>query len=169
MPNIEYDEDKADPSALPASSPDMEPIIETSKDDFRPPKKRRVEEERSEAANVFTPYLFMPDDKIEEDRSRDDPPARLVPPPNMFTPYVFGDESLGQDSDANEDIDYWRDSLAPKQRLRFALKKLLDCESNQALVIISKHKVSIVISQKKNVPKHNLMLVTRRPSCALSG
>ncbi|KAK3501216.1 hypothetical protein B0T13DRAFT_527886 [Neurospora crassa] len=57
----------------------------------------------------------------------------------MFTSYVFRDESLGQDSDANEDIDSWRDSLLPKQRLRFALRKLLDCESNQALAIISQH------------------------------
>ncbi|EGZ77910.1 hypothetical protein NEUTE2DRAFT_124468 [Neurospora tetrasperma FGSC 2509] len=140
MPNIECDEDKADPSALPVSSPDMEPITETSKEDFQTPKKRRIEEKRSEAANVFTPYLFMPNDKIEEGRSRDDQPARLAPPPNIFTPYVFGDESLGQDSDANEDIDYWRDSLSPKQRLRFALKKLLGCEVSQALAIISKHK-----------------------------
>ncbi|KAJ4343942.1 hypothetical protein N0V85_009826 [Neurospora sp. IMI 360204] len=58
----------------------------------------------------------------------------------MFTPYVFHDESLGQDSDANEHIDYWRDSLSPKQRLRFALKNLLECEFSQTLAITAEHK-----------------------------
>ncbi|CCC08525.1 hypothetical protein SMACR_05769 [Sordaria macrospora] len=59
----------------------------------------------------------------------------------MFTPYVFQDESLGQDSDAkNEHIDYWRDSLSSKQRLRFALKKILESKVNHALAITAEHK-----------------------------
>lgn len=143
MPDIKSEKWRADP---PAPSPNMElAVIEISREEFQACKKRRIapEEKRSEAANVFTPYHFMPDDIKEEDRDRDDPlaSAPAPAPPNMFTPYVFHDESLGQDSDANAHIDYWRDSLSPKQRLRFALKKLLECEFSQTLAITAEHKV----------------------------
>lgn len=100
----------------------------------------------------------MPDIQNEESKSnpadikseecRDDLPAlpALPAPPNMSTPYLF----LGQVIDANDDKDKdnmndseWNDSLSPKQRLRFCLKKLLECNVPEALSITAQHKVSI--------------------------
>ena len=61
----------------------------------------------------------------------------------MFTPFIFEGESLGQDDNATENIDYWTDNLSPKQRLRFVLKKLLDCDVRSTKMVLAKNKVSI--------------------------
>ncbi|KAK1781025.1 hypothetical protein QBC45DRAFT_461243 [Copromyces sp. CBS 386.78] len=154
MPNLKNEEGRANPPARPApstvikseesrnecppaprapSSLDMEAVIEISREEFQARKKRRTEEKRSEAAKIFTPHLFIPDIRIkgeEEGSSRDmDDPLAPAPGPKP-----------GPNIDANEHIDYWRDSLSPKQRLRFALKKILESKVNHALAITAENK-----------------------------
>ena len=139
------EQDNATDPSLPSSS-DSEAIVEVSREEFLRGRhqKRRIEEGRSESP---TSSLSIPNIKKESGSTRDidygsSAPAPAPGPNNMFTPYIFQDKSLGEDSDANEQIDYWRDNLSSKQRLRFALKKILESKVNHALAITAEHKVS---------------------------
>ena len=153
------------------SSPDSERIIEVSKEDHfqaRNCKKRRIEEDRSKRADgmPFTSSLFAPDILKEENSIMDmkndlvaPAPTPTPPPgePNMFTPYIFQSESLGQDIVDVKDlerIDYWKDNISPRQRLRFVLKKIFESKVNHALAILAENKV-------RSTPNPNNLHVTK--------
>ncbi|KAJ4401820.1 hypothetical protein N0V85_005435 [Neurospora sp. IMI 360204] len=108
------------------------PDIKTEEGKSAPPDMQN-EESKSNPADI----------KSEE--SKDDPPA-LSALPNSSTPYLF----LGQVIDTNDDKDKdnmddskWDDSLSPKQRLRFCLKKVLECNVPEALSITAQHKTIV--------------------------